>query len=166
MRSYKLLTLCKSCHKAFMDNLVASYMNLDSRRGNSNVGLTGLEFLKLIKMLCLDFPEEVIEEILSLLGKSEDDIVPFEEFITAVNTVIMYEDYFLDAQDLFFHLDIDRTGTVVVQDFLKALEKLNRQGYAMPNSAQMQRALTFMRISDGMISLSNFIHAMFKVTRF
>lgn len=148
-----------------MDNLVASYMNLDARRGGNNVGLSGSEFLKLIRMLCVDFPDEVIDEILGILGKGEDDIVPFEEFITAVNTVIMYEDYFLDAQELFFHLDMEKSGAVKVQEFLRALEKLNKQGYPVPNSAQMQRALNVMRISDGTVSLANFIQAMFKATR-
>lgn len=73
--------LCKPNHDAFMDNLVSAYMNLDARRGGTNMGLLGSEYLKLIRMICIDFPEDVVELILDTLGKKESDVVSFEEFV-------------------------------------------------------------------------------------
>lgn len=44
-------------------------MVLDNRRGGNNSGLTGVEYEKLIRMLCIDFPNDIITHLLDIYGK-------------------------------------------------------------------------------------------------
>ena len=56
LKSYKLIKLSKYDRKCFMDNLVSAYMNLDIKRGGLSSGITGVDYMKILKMICFDFP--------------------------------------------------------------------------------------------------------------
>lgn len=88
LRSYHYIRLTARNRESFLDNLVSAYNSLNI--GNK-VGITGIELKKLIQMLCQDFPPEIFKSILRMLDKSENSIVCFQEFISAINAVLLYE---------------------------------------------------------------------------
>lgn len=167
LKSYKLIKLSNEEHESFMDNLVAAYMNLDAKRGGNNSGLTGSEYMKLIKMLCLDFPIEIIDEILGILGKRESDIVVFEEFLAGVQCVLLYEDFLIEAETIFRYLDRENQGRVSSQVFFKAIDKLNlaKTDIRTPTSDELRSAMRILSIdSNGSLNFEEFAIALFKTT--
>ena len=123
-KSYKLIRLSPCAQQNFMDNVCAAYMNIDSKRSGTDSGLTGSEYMKLLNMLCLDFPPEVVEEVLAVFGKSDNEVLAFEDFVAGIQSVMLYEEFFQEAEDLFVHLDVDCTGRVPQQRLFDAIEKL------------------------------------------
>ena len=88
-RSYNWIRLSDRSRMSFMDNLVTAYNTLDSSTGAP--GLTGKQFNKLLKSLCVDFPVDVVQGIMMLLGKGSSDIVDFPAFYAGVNACLLYE---------------------------------------------------------------------------
>ena len=59
-RSYRYIRLTRRNRQAFLDNLAAAYSVMARQGESKGGGLTGAEYMQLIKMLCQDFPNDVI----------------------------------------------------------------------------------------------------------
>ena len=161
MKSYKIITLNRTQEKSFMDNLVSAYINLEHKRPE---GLRGYEFIRLIQMVCLDFPSEVTQSILDVYGKKESDIVTFEEFINGIHSTLLYEDFFAEAEVLFRR--IANEGIVNTGFFFKSLDKLhNETELRMPSSKELQSAISRL-YGEGKqdITFKDFVLAIFDCT--
>lgn len=165
LKSYKLIKTSRPEQKSFMDNLVAAFMNLDSKKNANVQGITGIEYMKLLKMVCLDFPSDVVDEVLIVLGKRDTDVVAFEEFVAGINAILMYEDFFAEAEDLFVYLDSEKTGQVDVKKLFMAINKLNEnKSVAMPSEEELLSSFEKLNIEEKpMISFGEFCLSLFKL---
>ena len=165
LKSYKILKLSKPAHKSFMDKMVAAYMNLDSKKGGNNQGITGLEYVKLLKMICLDFPTEIVDEVLAVLGKRDTDLVPFEEFVAGINAILLYEDFFAEAETVFTYLDSERTGSVDAAKLFNLIGKLNEnKRIAMPSKEELKLSFEKLNIDEKpTVTFGEFCLSLFKL---
>lgn len=56
-------------------------------------------------MLCIDYPNEILNGILKLIDKKEEENVDFDEFLNAIKTIMLYDTYFEEMESLFKYLD-------------------------------------------------------------
>ena len=52
-------------------------------------------------MLAVEYPTEVVNGMLRQLYKREEENVEFEEFLSGVKTVLLYDSYFEEMDSLF-----------------------------------------------------------------
>ena len=57
-------------------------------------------------MLCIDYPGEVLTGVLRLIDKREDENVEFDEFLCGVKTILMFDNYFEEMEQLFKYLEL------------------------------------------------------------
>ena len=110
LRAYRYIQLAPPQQAAFVDNLVAAYLALDSRRGASNV--TGFELQPLLKLICANCPLDVSLQLLHQLGRTESEPVSFDEFSAVVRAGLLYEELSSRACGLFAKFDPHNTGSV------------------------------------------------------
>eukprot|EP00698_Gefionella_okellyi_P008189 TRINITY_DN2016_c0_g1_i4.p2 TRINITY_DN2016_c0_g1~~TRINITY_DN2016_c0_g1_i4.p2 ORF type:complete len:184 (-),score=39.64 TRINITY_DN2016_c0_g1_i4:1109-1660(-) len=166
MRSYRYIRLTKRNTAAFMDNLVAAFTALDSRRGTSP-GLTGAELRKLLRLVCVDFPAEAVSTIISIVGRADSDLVEFSEFAAGVNACLLYEDFFEQAELLFKACDTSGQARVAKSIYLACLQQFSLQHseqYAFPPPEDMEKAI--LHATNGAkgaedISFREFVHGVF-----
>jgi len=75
-------------------------------------------------MLCIDFPAEVTTGMVALLDKRDEENVDFDEFLNAVRTILMFENFFDELDLLFKHLDSLKTGKIKMKELVDACNKL------------------------------------------
>jgi Ca2+-binding EF-hand superfamily protein len=63
-------------------------------------------------MLCIDYPGEILHGILRLLDKREDENVEFDEFLAGVRTILLFDNYFEEMEQLFKYLDVNKQGKI------------------------------------------------------
>ena len=51
-------------------------------------------------MLCIDYPGEILHGILRLLDKREDENVEFDEFLCGIRTILLFDNYFEEMEQL------------------------------------------------------------------
>ncbi len=58
-------------------------------------------------MLCIDYPSDILHGILKLLDKKEEenDTVEFDEFLCGIKTILLFDNYFEEMEQLFKYLD-------------------------------------------------------------
>jgi len=108
--------------KSFSDNVFQAYQVIEKDNGNS--GIKGFDFIKLAKMLCVEYPAEILSGILTLLDKREEENVEFDEFLSGVKTILMYDNYFDEMENLFKQLDHHRNAKIKKVDLINAANKL------------------------------------------
>ena len=113
IRSYRYIKLTKINRISFWDNLVAAYATLDDRKCGG-VGVTGADMKRLLHLLCVDFPPEIIISVLNILDRTETCVIPFNQFAAGIYACIMYEDFFAYVERLFSELDVSNRGSVPV----------------------------------------------------
>ncbi len=59
-------------------------------------------------MLCIDYPSEIVNGILKMIDKKEKEVVDFDEFLSAIKTIMLYDNYFEEMEPLFKYLDIKK----------------------------------------------------------
>ena len=109
--------------KAFSDNVFQAYQLIEKDQGSS--GIKGFDLNKLARMLCIDFPAEVTTGIVALLDKRDEENVDFDEFLNAVRTILMFENFFDELDSLFRHLDSLKTGKIKIKELVDACNKLS-----------------------------------------
>ena len=75
-------------------------------------------------MLCIDYPPIILQGILKMLDKKEEENVDFDEFLNGVKTVMLYDNYFEEMESLFKYLDTKKAGKVSKDDLITSVEKL------------------------------------------
>lgn len=63
-------------------------------------------------MLCIDYPNEILNGILKLIDKKEEENVDFDEFLNAIKTIMQYDTYFEEMEPVFKYLDSQKTGKI------------------------------------------------------
>ena len=91
-----------------------------------NTGIKGNDLIKLTQMLCVDWPQEVLNGILKINDKREEENVDFEEFLTAIKTIMLYDTYFEEMQVLFKYLDTKNQGRISKDHLVEAVAKLRQ----------------------------------------
>ena len=76
---------------------------LEKDHGSS--GIKGFDLIKLVKMLCLEYPPEIIQGILLLIDKREEENVDFDEFLSGIRTIMMFQSFFEEMENVFKHLN-------------------------------------------------------------
>ena len=72
----------------------------------NNCGIKGNDLIKLTQMLCTDYPAEILNGLVKIIDKKEEENVDFEEFLTAIKTIMLYDTYFEEMIPLFKYLDV------------------------------------------------------------
>lgn len=132
-------------------------------------------------MLCIDYPAEILAGILKLLDKKEEENVDFDEFLNAIKTIMLYDNYFEEMEVLFKYLDSkNKTGKINKNDLVEACEKLrlnieknNNSGDStvskcdlrVPNEKQIEIVFQGMIVEEeGILSYDEYLVLLFKVT--
>mmetsp|Transcript_18545 Transcript_18545/g.33497 ORF Transcript_18545/g.33497 Transcript_18545/m.33497 type:complete len:162 (-) Transcript_18545:337-822(-) len=127
MKCYRLIMRAQPSQPVFMENLASAYMLLDSRRGGLNTGMSGAEYCRLLRMVCVELPEEWLSKVVSSLGKDDVDSVTFEEFSAGISAAFMHKECCADALGVFKALDPLGVGRVEKMELLVTMEKLTQQ---------------------------------------
>ena len=69
-KAYRLILLNKTEAKSFDDNVFAAYTLIEKENGGT--GVKGFDFMRLVKMLAVDWPSEVVHGVLRQLFKREE----------------------------------------------------------------------------------------------
>lgn len=75
-------------------------------------------------MLCIDYPNDILNGILKLVDKKEEENVDFDEFLNAIKTIMLYDTYFEEMESLFKYLDTKKTGKIKKEHLIEAVGKL------------------------------------------
>ena len=143
LRAYRYIQLAPPTQTtAFVDNLVAAYVALDSRRGTSHV--TGAELVRLLRLLAGHCPVDISAPLLQQLGRAESDPISFGEFSALVRASLQYEAFFSRASTLFSSCDPHGTGHVP----RSILQLVLRQLGTDTDAAGVAAALTRERARD------------------
>lgn len=77
-------------------------------------------------MLCIEYPPVVTQGIIALLDKREDENCDFEEFLSAVRTILLYDSFFDEMDTIFRHIDSSKAGKIRLGDLTAAITKLRQ----------------------------------------
>lgn len=61
-----------------------------------------------------------------MLDKREDENCDFEEFLSAVRTIFLYDSFFEEMESIFKHIDNNKTGKIKLNDLIEAINKLRQ----------------------------------------
>jgi len=155
LKAYRLITLNKYDAKSFSDNVFQAYTMIEkdhthtqSQNSNlslSNTGIKGNDLIKLTQMLCIDFPQDIQTGILKLFDKKEEENVDFDEFLSAIKTIMLFDNYIEEMEVLFKYLDTKKQGKISKNNLIDATSKLRKniekqhQGIATSDQANAQR---------------------------
>lgn len=166
MRAYRLITLNKIDQKSFQDNIFHAYTMLEKDHGSS--GIKGFDFIKITKMLLLEYPAEILKGILALLDKREEENVDFDEFLCGIKTILMFQSFFEEMESIFKHLDLKKKGAVSKDDLVDACNKLqstdiDKHELRVPAGQDLNRIFNTMKVvEEGMLSYDEFQVLVFK----
>lgn len=72
-------------------------------------------------MLCVDYPADILNGLLKMIDKKEEENVEFDEFLNSIKTIMLYDTYFEEMQVLFKYLDVKGTGKIVKNHLVEAI---------------------------------------------
>ena len=75
-------------------------------------------------MLCIDYPSDILHGILRLLDKREEENVEFDEFLCGIKTILLFDNYFEEMEQLFRYMDTQRLGKIKKDDLIHAVKKI------------------------------------------
>ena len=139
-------------------------------------------------MLCIDYPNEILNGILKLIDKKEEENVDFDEFLNAIKTIMLYDTYFEEMEPLFKYLDTKKTGKISKSHLVEAVGKLrqlqekqqdshsigdsnNANSYQkcdlrIPHEDEIDTVYNAMMVEEeGMLSYDEYLITLFKVTQ-
>jgi len=150
--------------KSFDDNVFHAYTLIEKDRG-SNV--KGFDFIKLVKMLTVEYPIDVVNGIIQQLYRREEENVEFEEFLSGIKTVMLYDNYFEEMEGIFKHLDLHKKGMVNKDEIMEAVRKLRDPSIAETHEMRVPEAddLDIILSDKGsLINYDEFLTAVYKCT--
>ena len=167
MRAYRLLTLNRVDIKSFQDNVFHAYTLLEKDHGSS--GIKGFDFNKIVRMLCIEYPPEIVKGMTQLLDKRGEENVDFDEFLCGIRTIFMYCSFFEEMEQLFKHLDFHKQNKIQRDDLVQACAKLRspeiNHDLRIPDSLLLERLGNSMNFEeDGMLNYKEFQNLVFRST--
>ena len=167
MRAYRLITLNRVDIKSFQDNVFHAYTLLEKDHGTS--GIKGFDFVKIVKMLCIEYPPEILKGILQLLDKREEENVDFDEFLCGIRTIFMYSSLFEEMETVFKHLDYQKLGKIKKDDLVQACAKLRgpdqTHDLRVPDSLILERLSHALTVEeDGFLNYNEYQTLIFRST--
>jgi Ca2+-binding EF-hand superfamily protein len=144
-----------------------------------NTGIKGNDLIKLTQMLCIEYPQEILNGILRMLDKKEEENVDFEEFLNAIKIIMLYDNYFEEMEVLFKYLDIKKVGKISKTDLVDAVAKLKASvdknnsadgktkcDLKVPNEDDIDTVYSTMNVEEeGMLNYDEYLTTLFKVTQ-
>lgn len=126
-------------------------------------------------MLCIEMPATVTTGLLDLLDKREDENCDFDEFLSAIKTILLYDSYFEEMESIFRHLDNGKTGKIRIADLVSSLQKLRQPDVItlhelrVPEPSEVESIYKKMTAagtieSPNLLNRSEYLTIMFKVT--
>ena len=158
-----MITLNKYDSKSFSDNVFQAYTLIEKDHGNS--GVKGIDFIKLAQMLCIDYPAEILHGILRLLDKREEENVEFDEFLCGIKTILMFDNYFEEMEQLFRYLDVTKVGKIKKDDLVFSVKKVNQQRSELrvPTAEDVEMVYTQIDVTeDGVLNYDEYLILLFK----
>jgi Ca2+-binding EF-hand superfamily protein len=76
-------------------------------------------------MLCIDYPPDILHGILRLLDKREEENVEFDEFLCGIKTILLFDNYFEEMEQLFRYLDVQKQGKIKKEELVHSVKKIN-----------------------------------------
>jgi Ca2+-binding EF-hand superfamily protein len=151
-----LITLNKYDSKSFSDNVFQAYTLIEKDHGNS--GVKGIDFIKLAQMLCIDYPAEILHGILRLLDKREEENVEFDEFLCGIKTILMFDNYFEEMEQLFRYLDVTKVGKIKKDDLVFSVKKVNQQRSELrvPTAEDVEMVYTQIDVTEDGVGVLNY----------
>lgn len=137
-------------------------------RDHGNSGVKGIDFIKLAQMLCIDYPSEILHGMLRLLDKREEENVEFDEFLCGIRTILTFDNYFEELEQLFKYLDPKKTGKISKNDLLKSTEKLRetQTDLRIPSAYDIEAVYDSMIMEEeGFLNYDEYLVVLFKVTQ-
>ena len=168
LRAYRLITLNKCDIKSFSDNVFQAYTMLEKDHGSS--GIKGFDFIKITKMLCIEYPPEILRCMLALINKREEENVDFDEFLCGIRIITNYGSYFEEMETLFKHLDYQKTGKIKKADLIESCNKLRSPDAAghdlrIPEGSDLEAVFQDMTVEEeGCVNYDEFQIASFKAS--
>ena len=91
--------------------------------------------------------------------------MPFEDFVAGINAILMYEDFFGEAEEVFLYLDSERTGLVDINKLYAAISKLSEnKNIAMPSKDELKLSFERLNIENKQtITYGEFCLCLFKL---
>jgi Ca2+-binding EF-hand superfamily protein len=158
-----LITLNKYDSKSFSDNVFQAYTLIEKDHGNA--GVKGIDFIKLAQMLCIDYPAEILHGILRLLDKREEENVEFDEFLCGIKTILVFDNYFEEMEQLFRYLDVTKVGKIKKDDLVFAVKKINQQRSELrvPTVEDVEMVYTQIEVTEeGVLNYDEYLILLFK----
>jgi Ca2+-binding EF-hand superfamily protein len=126
-------------------------------------------------MLCIEMPATVTTGLLDLLDKREDENCDFDEFLSAIKTILLYDSYFEEMESIFRHLDNGKTGKIRIADLVSSLQKLRQADVItlhelrVPEPSEVESIYKKITAagtieSPNLLNRSEYLTIMFKVT--
>ena len=131
-------------------------------------------------MLCIAYPAEIFQGIVKLLDKKDEENVDFDEFLNAVKTVLMFDNYFEEMEGLFKYLDSKKTGKIKKRELVDSISKLRQTQFGsevddkgvaikcelkVPNEDDLESVMASMMFEEeGSLNYDEYLIALFKVT--
>ena len=186
LKAYRLITLNKYDAKSFSDNVFTAYTMIEKDHAGTNTnhlggnsGIKGNDLIKLTQMLCIEYPQEILNGILKMLDKKEEENVDFDEFLNAIKTIMLYDNYFEEMEVLFKYLDTKKVGKISKNDLVDAVAKLRKSvdknnsedGKAkcdlkVPSEEDIDSVYGSMSVEeDGFLNYDEYLTTLFKVTQ-
>lgn len=160
-RSYRYIRIHPHERQGFLESVAASYKLLEDK---TKMGVTGVELIKLLQMVCYDFPADIVETLLKILAKPSNDVVSFEEFSAGLKVCLMYEEFLEEAETLFHLCDVDGSATVDRTTYLGLLRRMSKLGTNSEDEHRciMSKAEDLLRVlppeGPARVSLRDFVH--------
>ena len=127
-------------------------------------------------MLCIDYPNEILTGILKLLDKKDEENVEFDEFLNAIKTIMLYDNYFEEMEVLFKYLA--KSGKINKTDLIEACAKLRKSidknnleegklkcDLRVPGEEDIEGVYHSLIVEDeGMLNYDEYLIVLYKVT--
>ena len=131
-------------------------------------------------MLCIDYPAEILSGMLKLLDKKEEENVEFDEFLNAIKTIMLYDNYFEEMEVLFKYLDSkNKAGKISKNDLVESVGKLRKSiqktnsedgkpkcDLRVPSEDDIDSVYQTMIVEEeGMLNYDEYVILLFKTTQ-
>jgi len=114
-----------------------------------------------------------------MLDKKEEENVDFDEFLNAIKTIMLYDNYFEEMEVLFKYLDTKKVGKISKNDLVDAVAKLRKS--VDKNNSEDGKTKCDLKVQseedidsvygtmtveeDGMLNYDEYLTTLFKVTQ-